>query len=297
LEQACGLFERSLQLDASPGTLLNLGNCYEQRADLVRALAAFEQARAGAHAERDPAKRQIWLDAAAERSAALAARVPLLSLRPAPVPGVSVRLNGQVIVEFASPLKLNPGRYRIEISAEHKRPHIGHFQLVEGQRLELAIPDLVSDPGSLPPTPTGSQSSLPGVVAPPPNTATPPATEATPGGGFNLLPWAFVGGGAALVLTGVVTGVLANGEAGTLDDQCARDSDLNDRRFCAPALQGNHDRGKNLALATDVLWALGVVSAGVGVTLLVTGSGDAEATSLRAACFGTGCSLSGRRRF
>src|SRR6185295_9858187 len=42
--EACEKFEVSLQLDPSPGTLLNLGNCYEPHGDLVRALSTFERA-------------------------------------------------------------------------------------------------------------------------------------------------------------------------------------------------------------------------------------------------------------
>src|SRR4051794_14293652 len=56
--EACEKFELSMELDPSPGTLLNLGNCYEARGDLVLSLLTFERALQSAKNASDPAKRK-----------------------------------------------------------------------------------------------------------------------------------------------------------------------------------------------------------------------------------------------
>lgn len=80
-DEACERFELSQQLDPSPGTQLNLGNCREREGNLVQALATFEQALDGAREAPDPRRRQLWSDAARERIASLTPRV---SVRGAP---------------------------------------------------------------------------------------------------------------------------------------------------------------------------------------------------------------------
>jgi hypothetical protein len=45
LDDACGLFARSLELDVAIGTLLNLATCAEKAGDIVRACQLFEDAR------------------------------------------------------------------------------------------------------------------------------------------------------------------------------------------------------------------------------------------------------------
>ena len=52
-KEACDRFQLSMDLDPSPGTLLNLGNCFEPQGDLLRALATFEQALAEAQKATD----------------------------------------------------------------------------------------------------------------------------------------------------------------------------------------------------------------------------------------------------
>src|SRR5262245_57311215 len=67
-KEACRLFERSQEVESSPGTLLNLGNCHEQTGDLARALVTFERAVADARLEPDPKKRDAWVDAGTRRT-------------------------------------------------------------------------------------------------------------------------------------------------------------------------------------------------------------------------------------
>jgi hypothetical protein len=148
--------------------------------------------------------------------------------------------------------------------------------------MEIALPpleDLASVAPPLPPVPPR------------------PGTDGAPPSEFNVLPWALMGGGAVLVASSLIPGLMANGKAGELKDACPTKVD------CDPALKSKRDSADTLALVSDVLWIAGALTAGVGVTLFVIDqqseaeSAQALDMSLRAGCFGAGCGLSAQGRF
>jgi tetratricopeptide (TPR) repeat protein len=87
----------------------------------------------------------------------------------------------------------------------------------------------------------------------------PPAPDRTAG-------YVVMGAGGALVLGGVVMGVLANGKQGEFDDATT-----------AAAKRDARDSGKNFALAADGLYGLGVIGLGVGLVLFLTADAEAPA--------------------
>jgi hypothetical protein len=287
-QEACQKFEESLSLATSPGTLLNLGNCYEQPGDLLRALTAFQRALAEAPKETDPDRRQAWTEAARERLEAVSERVPQLTVHPSPTAGVRVRVDGQALQNLGVPLRLNPGKHRIDASAEQKLPFVQEISLVAGQKVDLTIPTLDD-------LPSGA-SSAPPPYSPPPMDA--PA-ENMGGSRFGVWPYALMGGGAAVFATGMVTGLIANSKANDLDDQCTDMVDADGRRICQPGLQDTRDSAETLATVTDVLWISGLVIAGAGVTLFILNEPEAEsaAPSVAAGCFAGGCGLRASGRF
>lgn len=289
-QEACQKFEESLNLASSPGTLLNLGNCYEQPGDLLRALAAFQRALAEAPKETDPDRRQAWTEAARERLEAVSERVPQLTVHPSPTPGVRVRVDGQPLQNLGVPLRLNPGKHRVDASADQKLPFVQEISLVASQKVDLTIPALED-------LPSGA-SSAPPPYSPPPADA--PAETSTGGGSrFGVWPYALMGGGAAVFATGLVTGLIANSKANDLDEQCTSMVDAEGRRICEPGLEDTRDSAETLATVTDVLWISGLVVAGAGVTLFILNEPEAEssAPSLEAGCFASGCGLRASGRF
>jgi hypothetical protein len=269
--EACEKFELSMQLDPSPGTLLNLGNCYEPQGDLVRALTIFEQAFADAQRSNDQRRKELWTDAARERIANLSRRVPQLTVRSVP-PDAEVAIDGTPLQRSSGGLRINPGRHRLEVRAPGKRPHTQEFDIASGQRLAINVPPLEADSGAPMPAPLAAPSEPP----PPPD-----SSAATYG------PWPYVLGGAGVALLGtsLVTGLMAKSKASKLDRECDGDS-------CDPSLKGTKDSAESLALATDVLWIGGLIAAGAGVTLFILDANDDEAgTAVQAGCFGTGCGL------
>jgi hypothetical protein len=118
-------------------------------------------------------------------------------------------------------------------------------------------------------------------------------TDDTGGGGVGLLPILVMAGGGALVVGGVITGIMALGAQSELGDLCDSEG------ACPPGFEDTRDRGQTLATVTDVLLIGGLVTVGVGVVLLAlgVGSSDEEETSVSFGCTAEGCMGSGRVRF
>jgi hypothetical protein len=271
-KEACQKFELSMQLDPSPGTLLNLGNCYEPQGDLVRALETFERAFADAQRTTDLRRKELWTDAARERIASLSRRVPQLTLRGLPKDG-RVALDRKPLERTSGALRINPGHHAVEVSAPGKRTFTREFDITSGQRLAMNIPALEADVSS------GSE--------PTPAAAVEPIHRTDDSGGSRYAPWPYVLGGAGVVFLGaaLATGLTANSRQNKLEREC----DSND--ICPPSLQNTRDSAETLALLTDVFWITGVVAAGVGVTLFVLDGSSESSTSVQAGCFGVGCGL------
>jgi tetratricopeptide (TPR) repeat protein len=267
--EACRMFERSLELDPSPGTLLNLGNCYEQEGDLARALATFERAVADSQLEKNEAKRNAWTQGGSQRLDALLARVPVLRLTPSPTPGALLRIDGEEQLQQRGPLRLNPGKHTLEVSAAGKRTLSQELELKLGEQLELALPEL---------SPATRTESLPHRQLP---EAEPRASSA------QRAAWVLIGGGALLSAAGMVTALMANAKENELEEGCAG------TRCTDPGLRTTRDSGERLELATYLTWAAGGASALIGVAILVLEEPNkAEASTLVSlGCAGGSCGL------
>jgi tetratricopeptide (TPR) repeat protein len=279
--EACEKFELSLQLEPSPGTLLNLGNCYEARGDLVLALATFERALQSAKAATDPVKRKLWTEAAPERISSLNERVPLVSVRGVQA-GSTATLDGEAIRLSNSPLRVNPGRHMLEIKRAGQPAEPRPFDVVAGQKLTIDLAALAS------PSPAPAHDAVPAEPVP---SESPPA-EPSPEGEKQFGVWPFVlgGTGAALVLVSLIPGLSAQSKKDELKEACPSMMD------CNPALEDKWNSAKNLALASDILWISGAVIAGVGVTLFVLDAGKSEST-VQAGCFDLGCGVLAQGKF
>jgi tetratricopeptide (TPR) repeat protein len=268
--EACRMFERSLELEPSPGTLLNLGNCYEQDGDLARALSTFERAVADSQLEPNETKRKGWLQAGSGRVDSLIARVPVLNLTPSPTPGASVRLDGEELLKTRGPLRVNPGHHSIDLSAAGKRSVRKEIELRIAERLDLTLPALEES-----------------VIDAPLPSRQPPAPEPTASRRSSAVPWLLVGTGALLTTSGVVTGLMAKSRENTLEKGCGSGV------TCAnPSLRSTRDSGEKLEIATYILWAAGGTGMIVGLSMLAFEHDREEAPSqLSLGCFEGGCGL------
>ncbi|MDD9944535.1 MAG: tetratricopeptide repeat protein [Myxococcales bacterium] len=94
--------------------------------------------------------------------------------------------------------------------------------------------------------------------------------------GSSILPLVLVVAGGAMVGTGVVTGLMAKGAEGDLEDACGMM-----RNACPDTHQDKADTANGLATATNVLWIGGAVLAALGVTLILV-EGDDEQPAVQA---------------
>jgi len=108
----------------------------------------------------------------------------------------------------------------------------------------------------------------------------------------SIWPWVLMGTGGALVAGGAVTGFLTNSKTSDLEDAC-------DGNACPPSENDNIDGAKTLALTTDALLGVGIVTAGVGVILYFTGALDEEreVPIANLSCGASGCAATLRGRF
>jgi hypothetical protein len=134
---ACARFADSAKLTRSPGPLLNLARCDEQRGDLVVALQRYREGLTllPAGDERGAVAR--------ERVEALEKQVPTLAMSPAPdaPSGIVVTLDGMPIApaELGKPRPLDPGEYEVVVVAPGRPEARTKVRLGAGDRREITI--------------------------------------------------------------------------------------------------------------------------------------------------------------
>lgn len=118
---ACGKFEAAIALDpTAPGTLLNLGLCYERLDKLATSLYWFRKALVAAAEANLPDSEE----AAKQRTSALAARVATMRIDASQAPAdVQVTLDGRLVsrTDFAR-VEVNAGTNLLEASAAGMKP-------------------------------------------------------------------------------------------------------------------------------------------------------------------------------
>jgi hypothetical protein len=279
-KEACDMFQRSLVLRRSPGTLLNVGNCLESSGDLIGALRAFEETQRLAQAEPDARKAEVWTTAAREESEALAPRIPHVVVGALDASDVRVMLDGEALTVFAEPVALNPGAHVVAASAEGKLAFERRFELVASQTLSVEIPPL--EPAA--PVPAHAAPVRP---------ASAPATAASrspvaAGGPSHVVPWVITGVGGAVLVAGAMTGLVAAQRASALKRECPNHQ-------CEADLSAPH-AVRDTALVADVLLAVGFAGVAVGATWLLWPEQEAS-PSLGATCSLTACSAGVSGRF
>jgi len=147
------------------------------------------------------------------------------------------------------------------------------------------------EPTTEPPPPGPTEEPPPAEEPPPEEPVVDDGGDQDGGGGGVSIPGVvLVGVGGAMVIGGVVTGVLALQSESDLEDACGNGP-------CPPGFEDDIDQGRRRAVLTDVLIPLGVVTAGVGVVLMVLGVGaggdDGDETGSRGPAVDVACGRSG----
>jgi tetratricopeptide (TPR) repeat protein len=122
--------------------------------------------------------------------------------------------------------------------------------------------------------------------------------EAAESAGPSIVPWIITASGGAIVLAGVVTGIVALSLASGLEEDCREKIDGS--YSCPPESEGQQSQLSTMATLTDVLLIGGGIIAAAGLTwaiLQMSGGDDEEAPAVSAMCGPSGCAASVRGTF
>lgn len=193
-------------------------------------------------------------------------RTPTLHLTvlgPAADADLRVAANGAAVrKEAISSLRLDPGRYRIDVAAQGFAPQQITVELPEGVAVPAVI-QLIPDPDA-PPLPPLADRPL----------------DERGGSGSSLWPivgFSALGVGGVLIGVGAVTGIMSASRTGDLEPQC--------QGGCPPDLAGELDSARSLATASTITWIAGAAVAAAGITILAVDAtrGGEPAVALRLA--------------
>jgi hypothetical protein len=236
---ACPKFEAANRLFASPGVLLNLGDCYEKIGRTASAWTTFGQADSLA----TRLGRQDFAAEAERRQQAVAAALSRLVIHvPHEVPGLIIRRDGGELPRAAweTAIPVDPGVHKLEAKAAGYEPWSASVDVsATGQTAAIEIP-------TLRPVPSPAQGAL--WAATDPSAPRESASERE-GDEIRTAGWALLGAGAALGLAGGAAMLV----------EAAKASDA----------RTQHDVAEYNATATP--WTLGLVGVALGAASAATG--------------------------
>ncbi|MBI5533847.1 MAG: tetratricopeptide repeat protein [Deltaproteobacteria bacterium] len=240
---ACSMLSESLALVKRPSTLYNLAQCEAKQGKLRSAAEHMK----GALDTLEPGDPRVPL--ARAQLAELDQQLPRLALQLAPgTPAGCVVLVDDVQLEAASigtQMTLDPGEHRLVVRVPGREEAATVVKLAPGDRRSVTL-------ATGAPLPTTSSSPPPAAAAPPERASN---TKRTLG-------WVIGGVGAAGLVAGGVTGMMALGKKNEMEDNCAG--------ACNDAARDAADSGRTLALLSTVSFAVGLAGVGVGSYLLLT---------------------------
>jgi hypothetical protein len=249
IEEACDLFLRSEQLDQAVGTLINVGECFEQTKRYASAWGAFREAVNLAVRRHDPRA-----EYARDKAAHVEPRMARLTLAVDPrLAGASVTRNGISVdpAAFNTSIPVDPGPQSVVVTAPNRKPWKAKVDLREGEAKALQVPEL-----EVLPTPVGV-----------PVTPRPPAEEPTGTTQSKVALGLEIGGGIVLA-TGLVFGALAITTWSSVQNtcpnaQCANSADR-DR------LDADQKRTSTFAAVSTVTTLVGGAALVGGIVLHLT---------------------------
>ena len=264
---ACPKFEESQRLDPTPGTLLNLGDCYKQASPprTASAWGAYQQAEIMARKRGDVARQE----AAAQRAQAIEpvlSRVAILPVPAARIPGLEVKWDGRAVGAgmWGTAVPVDSGEHTIEAGAPGKKSWTGKV--------------LVRPNGGTMPV------EIPGLDAAPLGAATP--VEVAPQPFWNTQRSVGLGIGAA-GLVGVVVGSIFGAKAGGKNSDSLSHCRAADVTRCDLEGVALREEAYSAATVSTILFIVGgAMTAGGTVTFLTAPSGAPKIEPVVGAGFG-----------
>jgi hypothetical protein len=264
---ACPKLEESQKLDPAVGTLLYLGECYEQRLMVASAWAAFNAAAQAARVSKQAAREKT----AKERAAALEPRLPKLVIvvpDPTRVAGLEVKRDGFVVGEasFGVPVPLDGGEHEVSAAAPGRKSWSQKVKVIaSGGTRTIEIPALALD--------AGAADALPG---PAPAAGGEPADGGLGTGNGQRIAGGVIGGvGLAGIVVGIVYGVQASAKESDSEAFC----EPPDYTLCTEDGLTLLDEAATSSLISNVSFVVGGVLVAGGIVVILTAPSDPDAAS------------------
>lgn len=260
---ACPKFEAAQRLAPTPGTLLNLANCYEKSGRTASAWASYRDAISMSRA----ANRVDLAESAQKRAAALEPKLARLSITvTATAPGLEVMRDSVPVPRegWATAVPIDPGEHVVVASAKGRKPfRVTVPAPAEGATSTVNVPELEIDPAATEITPSDApaKASASSAAAP-----APPDARPRPGGTQRTL--GLVAGGVGIVglALGGVFAAQASSKFGDSKAKCRADAP----NLCSPEGKSLRDDARSAGDVATVSVIVGALFASAGAVLYFT---------------------------
>ncbi len=279
LQTALAHFRKSLALNRSSGTLLNLASCEEKIGMFASAWRHYGEALTLLPEKDSRAK------LAREKLQDIQPRIPSIrvQLEPGHAADVTVSFDEKALspAELGAHVQADPGAHVLTISAPGHVQKRHELMLKAGERQTLIVPPLAAEvPAAPTATATATASAAPAPALPPSpapslvptsglassTVATRAAGPAPDGGGpLRIAGYAALGLGGVAAVVGAVTGGLSLSKKQELESACPGTG----QRSCDPALQSTHASGEALAHASTATLIVAGVALAAGATFVI----------------------------
>jgi hypothetical protein len=262
--EAVGPLERAEALYHAPSILGRLGECQVLLGQLV---LGTENLNRTVREQLAPNAPQAFRDAQARAQKVLDAALPriarlMIRVEPATAAGLRVTVGTTEVPAalLGAERPTDPGTHQVTAIAPGFLTVQSNVTLAEGAREEVVL-RLVPDPNAAPASPAVAP------VAPVPSPPPAPAPRVSTGTKSSTAGWVLIGIGAAGVVAGGVTGLLAMNKEQDLDCPNHR---------CPPPEYDKVEDARALALVSTIGFGVGIAGVAVG-TIVLLASGGQEA--------------------
>jgi hypothetical protein len=250
---ALALFQASLVLNTTTGTLLNIAYC-EEKLGLLASASKHYKAALQLLPEMDES-----VPIAKARMAAIEPRIPTLRIqvdKRAP-PTTTVRLGEQELAAYSldTDMRLDPGKYAITASAAGHTTKRYEVVLAESQKDTLTVAPLPATSGVISAAPATSGAA----------TAPSPAPPSSP---LRTASFVTLGLAGIAVITGAMTGGVAIAKRQELGEKCPG----NGPRECDPTLRPLQADGAVLGDISTAMFVIAGTAAAGGTVMLLAAS-------------------------
>ena len=255
---ACPRFAEAQKLVRGIGVTLYLAECYAQTGRTASAWSQFKLAESLARATND-SREAVAHQRATDLEPHLAKLTVSVAAAAADTPGLAVTLDGVSVgrVELGVALPTDPGKHAVHAAAPGKVDWDGQADVPAEGSASVEVPPLADAPAP----PASAPAATPPSTSSATSSATPTSTSPPPSR-VPVLAWVGFGVGAAGLVVGTVTGIVAISKANAVKGEC------NTTAFTCPPGNSDLSTGQTMGNVSTVGFVVGGVGVAAGVVAL-----------------------------